>query len=94
MYGRCTSIRGSSRNCDCGITEKKSLFIYSYKLSKEILSITKSIKFARHHKTIQWHEVTNDVIYYVIIFERDSRHFTNVRKLTMTTGGLNWSSNE
>ena len=32
--------------------------------------------------------------YDVITFERDSRHFTNVRKLTVTTGSFNFSSHE
>ena len=32
--------------------------------------------------------------YDIIIFEHDSRHFKNVRKLTMATGNLNWSSHE
>ena len=57
------------------MTEKKPSFINSYTLGNEIPSITETIsKFARQVINIQRHDVTNDVI----IFERDSRHFTNV----------------
>ena len=88
IYGRCTSTRGTSRNH--GMTEKKRPFINSQKVSNEISSVTKTIKFARHVINSQLCDVTNDVI----IFEHDSRHFTNVRKLTMATGSLNLSSHE
>ena len=53
-------------------------------------SVTETTKFARRVINILLHDVTNDVI----IFERDSRHFTNVSKLTMTTGSLNVLSHE
>ena len=43
---------------------------------------------------MQRHDVTNNIIYEVIIFEPDSRQFKNVRKLTMTTSMLNLSSHE
>ena len=88
MYQYC----GSSRNC--GMSDKKPSFIYFYKLSNDISSITESIKFARRLISIQRHHVKNDVIYEIIIFERDSQHLTNVRKWTMTTSSLNWSSHE
>ena len=68
------------------MTEKKPPFNYSWKIGDEI---TESIKFVHSLITVQRQDVTNDVIYDVIIFERDSRHFTNVRKLTMTTDSSN-----
>ena len=57
-------------------------------LSNGISSVSETIKFSRRVINIQRCDVTNDVI----IFERDSCHFTNVSKLTMAAGTLNLSS--
>ena len=57
LYGRCTSICGSSRNR--GMSERSH---HLSTLSNEILSVMESINFAPRLISIQRHVTQNDVI--------------------------------
>ena len=70
------------------MAEKKLQFSYFLKLRNEISLVTESIILAHRSIFIQRNDIIGGVIM-TIIFERDSRHVMNVRKLTKTTGGFN-----